>query len=405
MKRNKRVTGNSTCRELLGCVSLLAIMAVTPTAQAQDATPVPDVTVTAAPTSQTPDGSASAPLMNGSAAAGYRVKDSTAAGPIWGDLPVQDTPYSISIVPAPLIENLQATTPDDLYKVIPQITNFTPSQNQSAQTSFTVRGYRINPWTNNGLGMAYDGLQGGVGGTNGITLEDKERVEMLSGVSGFLYGTGNVGGLVNYVLKRPTSAPYASVTVGDNAGENGYIHGDFGGPLDIPGLPDGLIGYRLNLAGQDGHTSMENQTVKRDLVSGAFDIHLPYDILVQLNAAQSRYQIDGVTPFFQTPLYPIPAPTNPATISSPSWTNWTTYQDTGGIKVTWKLSDIFTLRSAWDYTRQVVATGLTTSNTIENYSGTLFERSTYYNTPSTGFITNTNSGYAFLDATFSTFGI
>ena len=43
-------------------------------------------------------------------------------------------------------------------------------------------------------------------------MEDLERVEVFSGLSGFLYGAGNVGGTVNYILKRPTSYYLNDVT-------------------------------------------------------------------------------------------------------------------------------------------------------------------------------------------------
>ena len=146
------------------------------------------------------------PLMDGSAAAGYRVKDTTGAGPIWGDLPLQDTPYSITVVPSPLIENLQAYSIDDLVKVIPQVTNAVPLQNINGNSMLYLRGFEITQFTNNS-GVTYDGMLGGAGGMFYTSLEDKERVEVLSGVNGFLYGTGSVGGNINYVLKRPTATP------------------------------------------------------------------------------------------------------------------------------------------------------------------------------------------------------
>jgi iron complex outermembrane receptor protein len=40
------------------------------------------------------------------------------------------------------------------------------------------------------------------------------------------------GGFVNYILNRPTAAPFATVTVGDYGGDSGYIHADLGGPID-----------------------------------------------------------------------------------------------------------------------------------------------------------------------------
>ena len=70
---------------------------------------------TAQPLGDWPGASNATPtLFDGSAAAGYRVKETTAAGPIWGDLPLQDAPYSITVVPSAFIENLQAYQPEDV---------------------------------------------------------------------------------------------------------------------------------------------------------------------------------------------------------------------------------------------------------------------------------------------------
>ncbi len=373
---------------LRGSVSMFAILATAQLAQAQDATPIPDVSVNAPAT----------PLMDGSAAAGYRVKDTTASGPIWGDLPIQDAPYSITVVPSALIENTQSNQPEDIYKIIPQITNYHNDINSIGYAPAPlVRGFNV--------GFSMDGLSQigtNVYGSQANALEDKESVQLLSGVNGFLYGNStNLGGNLDLTLKRPTAAPYYSLTFGDNAGRNEYIHGDFGGPLAIPGLDPGILGYRLNLVGQDGHTSVENQTVKRGLASGAFDIHLPWDILVQLNASHNYYQTDGLTRFATTNLNPWPAPSDPSKSSNPNWTQAINMDDIGGVKVTWKPNEIFTIRSEYQYDRGRYAYPAETQSSVLNYNGTMSVSST----GSHGFYQYTHSGYAFLDADFSTFGI
>ncbi len=396
MRDIKKQNGFNYKQTLLSCTTLLAIATMQNFAYAQNATtPIPDISVTA-------------PLpLDGSAAAGYRVNNTTAAGPIFSDLPIQDAPYSITVVPHELIDNLQAYQPEQLVKVIPQITNVLPQQNNSGNPFFYVRGFTITQFTNN-AGMTYDGLLGGAGGMFDTVLEDKERLELLSGVDGFLYGTGSVGGNLNYVLKRPTVTSYASVTAGDNSGQNGYIHGDFGGPLTIPGLADGLVGYRLNVAGQDGHTSIYNQDIKRNLISGAIDVHLWDGALLQFNAAHSNYHVYGITPAFgvSAALTSYPTPANPATIFTPSWLQFVDETDTGGAKLTWKLNDIFSIRAAYDFTREqrgALGQGGSLSTSITNYQGTETQSASSAGTVPT--IWYTHSGYSFLDAEFSTWGL
>ena len=341
-------------------------------------------------------------LFDGSAAAGYRLKDSTAAGPIWGDLPLQDTPYSVSVVPSSLIENLQAYQPENLVQVLPQVTNVLTQQNSSGNPFLYVRGFSITQFTNN-AGVTYDGMLGGAGGMFTNVLEDKERVELLAGADGFLYGTNSVGGNLNYVLKRPTATTYNSITAGDNAGANGFVHGDFGGPLIIPGLKDDLFGYRVNLVYQGGDTSILDQDIKRNLLSAAFDIRPTENILLQLNAEHAYYHVYGETPGFSSSLSPYPAPANPAQLPATPF-QFATTNDVVGAKLTWKLNDMFTLRSQWSYTdeqRQYWGSGDNFSSLI-NYQGLVKQ------TISDSWQLNnwyTSSGYAFLDTKVSTFGI
>ncbi len=226
----------------------------------------------------------------GSAAAGYLVTDTTAAGPIWGDMKLQDTPYSMSVVSSELIDNTQAYKAEDLAKFIPQVTNLPQAQNRNGTATLSIRGFSVQSGTVSGTtvdGLLTDSLYN-------IPLEDKDKVEVLSGVNGFLYGMNGVGGNVNYVLKRPTETPYNSITIGDNAGANAYIHGDFGGPVGYK------FGYRINIVKQDGDTSLENQQVNRELVSAAFDIRPADTLLIQFNAADSDYRVHGETPSFST---------------------------------------------------------------------------------------------------------
>ena len=134
---------------------------------------------------------------------------------------MQDTPYSISVVPAPLIENLQATSLDDIAKVIPQVTNIAPYQNSSGNPFFYLRGFQVTQFTDK-AGLTYDGMQGGAGGMFATVLDDKERVQRFSAaLTAFCMGQAASVGTSIAVLKRPTATPYAAITAGDNAGENG----------------------------------------------------------------------------------------------------------------------------------------------------------------------------------------
>ncbi len=90
-------------------------------------------------------------------------------------------------------------------------------------------------------------------------MADLERVEVLSGPQGTLYGRNATGGVVNYVLKRPTSTFEGEVT-GRYGNYNHYgIQGRVSGPLSdnvrvlISGIYDNQEkGYAVNLATNPG---------------------------------------------------------------------------------------------------------------------------------------------------------
>ena len=89
-------------------------------------------------------------------------------------------------------------------------------------------------------------LDGGFAAINVVGFpDDKERVEVLKGANALLYGITSPGGIVNFVMKRPTEEAYESVAV------SGASTGQVIGSLDVSRRfgPDDQLGVRVNLAG------------------------------------------------------------------------------------------------------------------------------------------------------------
>ncbi len=74
-------------------------------------------------------------------------------------------------------------------------------------TSFFVRGVgalTVNPLTDSAIAQNVDGVYlGRSSGAAGLALYDLERVELLKGPQGTLYGRNATGGVVNYIPKKP----------------------------------------------------------------------------------------------------------------------------------------------------------------------------------------------------------
>lgn len=63
-------------------------------------------------------------------------------------------------------------------------------------------------------------------------MQDIERVEIINGATGFLYGGGRVGGAVNYITKKPTTQDLSDVTIGSYGNDSYYSHLDLGGQFE-----------------------------------------------------------------------------------------------------------------------------------------------------------------------------
>ncbi|MDF6984491.1 TonB-dependent receptor plug domain-containing protein, partial [Escherichia coli] len=100
-----------------------------------------------------------------------------------------------------------------------------------------------------------------------IPLEDKERVEVLKGVSALYYGYTTPGGVVNLVTKRAGNTPV--MTLGMQFDSNGSVVGT----LDVGRRfgEDNQYGLRFNAAGGSLQSPTSGIDGTRQLAAVAFD--------------------------------------------------------------------------------------------------------------------------------------
>ncbi|MEM7080071.1 MAG: TonB-dependent receptor [Pseudomonadota bacterium] len=107
------------------------------------------------------------------------------------DLDVVDLPQSVQILTKQLIIDQAARDITDLYRSIAGVSEFSYS-------GVTFRGFRDSG------NVFYDGVRGDpYSGFSVPQLFNIERVEVLKGPSAALYGSGEPGGMINYVTKKP----------------------------------------------------------------------------------------------------------------------------------------------------------------------------------------------------------
>ncbi|CAI3108334.1 Ferric-anguibactin receptor FatA [Acinetobacter calcoaceticus] len=157
--------------------------------------------------------------------------------------------------------------------------------------NFVARGFTLD------LGSSYLINGHNIRGEQNVALENKERVEILKGISAIQSGMSTPGGVVNYVTKRP--ADVKSITVDANS-EGGYTFA-----TDVGGFLNDKFGYRINLAHESIHPNVDHANGKREFGSVALDwkindrSKLLFDIEAQHQSQRSvpGYQLlDGQVP-------------------------------------------------------------------------------------------------------------
>jgi iron complex outermembrane receptor protein len=142
----------------------------------------------------------------------------------------------------------------------------------------TVRGFVLD----NRFNYRREGLP--ISAETSIPLDNKERVEILRGTSGIQAGTSAPGGLVNYVVKRPTEQDLRTVRIETTS------RGSVLGALDLGGRfgENRQFGYRLNVASENLKPLTHNLDGNRNMFSLAADWRITRDSVLEFEIEQSR---------------------------------------------------------------------------------------------------------------------
>ncbi|MFM0737988.1 TonB-dependent siderophore receptor [Paraburkholderia xenovorans] len=230
------------------------------------------------------DASATLPAVSVTAAKDTAVAqaDTVNAGAL-GSRKAVDTPFSTRTVTSDEGKDLFAATANDLFKYDPAVASI--SENAVNENSIlTVRGMPIDTLNS----IKVDGQTFPSWDTD-LPLEPFEQVELLKGASGFMYGFGAPGGIINYVLKRPTDTPYRSLTIGYKSA------GVFSEAVDLGGRfgKDDRFGFRLNLVNEDGNTAEQNGHIRRQVASLALDFRITPDLTWTVDAFYQKRKTNG----------------------------------------------------------------------------------------------------------------
>jgi iron complex outermembrane receptor protein len=182
---------------------------------------------------------------------------------------VQDVPISISAFSGDQLVALGVTDTTGITQQVPgmQVNQWSPNL-----TIFNLRGVSQNNFTDNleaPVAVYFDNAY--MGSINGISgqIYDIERVEVLRGPQGTLFGRNATGGLVHYLSRRA-----------DDDDWNGYVEGSYGrfDDLSLEGAVGGAVapGIRVRAAGRfeqaDGYVRSRDTDPSAGLVGSGQDL-------------------------------------------------------------------------------------------------------------------------------------
>ena len=324
-------------------------------------------------------------LKDGSAEDGYLVDEISAVGP-WQGRTLQQTPYSINVVSESLIQNLQATSPDQVYKMNP-VMQLGFLQKANGYSAPTMRGFQSDTVASNGITSEKWNY------ANDIVMEQTAQIEVLTGLSGFFYGASGIGGTINYVSKKPSDERINKLTFGNTSGSNLYLHGDFGGQFD----KNGTFGYRLNVVTQDGDTHVEHENIKRNSLGLVLDWQVTDNLLITVNADKRDYQVNGL-PYWDMGNISRPAAKDidANKLWTQKWSNREFNTQRLGATIDWAINEHISWRTAYT-TNETKRELLAVNNILQ--SNTNYNQAITKHAPQE---TIGSGGFSYLDINFNT---
>jgi iron complex outermembrane recepter protein len=278
---------------------------------------------------------------------------------------VQDVPIAITAMSSAELESRGVRQAGDIAALVPNLQLSLP-YGEEAQPTFALRGVTTNDWSQNQsspIAMYVDDVYKSVGAVQALQTYDLDRVEVLRGPQGTLYGKNATGGAMNFYTKNPSLTGYdAYLTAGVSNYNGRTVEGAVGGPI-----ADGTLGWRL--AGmydkRDGWVDSAVPGVQPlngvDAYGGRLSLlykpNSSFSALFKLAATHS-----GGTPYGAHALNVDDDPTSPTYVGTAGNYGWFNSgakyaidkkidHDNAMLKIDWQFSDHYTLTavSGYDY--------------------------------------------------------
>ncbi|MER5172999.1 TonB-dependent siderophore receptor [Thioclava kandeliae] len=206
-------------------------------------------------------------------------------------VPLAEVPQSITVVTS---TELEARKPRQVEDAIAYSAGVNASTwgTDDRYDQFSIRGFDMGP-----NALYRDGLPQKALNFSGFTSDPYmiERVDVLRGPAGVLYGSNDAGGMVNLVTKRPVFGPLAEVEASYNSNDTASVGFDLGNVLN----ESGTLAGRLTGLVRRGETDVEDSANDRQFVAGSLT-WAPTDATSL--TVLGHVQHDSLTPILMGPI-------------------------------------------------------------------------------------------------------
>jgi iron complex outermembrane receptor protein len=222
---------------------------------------------------------------------------------------LQDTPLAVSAISGEELANLGVVDTNDISALAPNA-YFTQTSGGTANLALAIRGVgSAEPALirDSGVGVYVDGVY--FARTTGAVFDllDLERVEVLRGPQGTLYGRNATGGAVNFVSRKPGEDFSIRQTIGTGSWDRLSSRTRLETGELLPGLRAALAYAHTERDGYVNNTLASDENDPGSLNSDAFRVTLDWDALENLSLTYAydwssssgtaqAFQLFGATP-------------------------------------------------------------------------------------------------------------
>lgn len=175
---------------------------------------------------------------------GYQVKESNAATKT--DTPLINVPQAITVIPQQVIKDQSIQSIADTIRYVPGVT---ASLGEGNRDAIVFRGNRSTS------DLFIDGLRDDVQVYR--DLYNTDRIEVLKGPNGMIFGRGGAGGVLNRVTKKAGWDPVKDMSLTYGAWNQKRVSGDYG-----TGLTD-EVAFRINAVYEDADSYRDGVNLER----------------------------------------------------------------------------------------------------------------------------------------------